>query len=94
MMAGGYVVPVITGLAIGIGFILVFSLLSIAPRSYEPRISERQAAKIIANHLEEKWNGFVNYGIYTPEGYLEYDMFHSRGFHLPLVFVHESGTQF
>jgi hypothetical protein len=68
--------------------------MSFAPRSYEPRISERQAAKIIANHLEEKWNGFVNYGVYTPEGYLEYDMFHSRGFHLPLVFVHESGTQF
>lgn len=94
MLINGDATPVIAGLAIGIAFIALFSVSTFPFSSYKPRLSEEQAISVLANHLKEKWNGFINYGIYTPEGYLEYDQFRARGYHVPLVFVHNGGTQF
>jgi hypothetical protein len=61
----GVTAPAVSGLAVGIAFIILFSIMPSLSRSYEPRISEEQAANMVASHLKEKWNGCGLWNLYT-----------------------------
>jgi hypothetical protein len=87
-------IPVIAGLAVGIGMIMLFATLKMPEQvsliPTVPRVSEEQAAQIVIEDIQSYSPNTKRNDIhlYSSEGYLAIDRFFKEGKHLPLFYYH------
>lgn len=94
--------PVVAGLAVGIGFILLFAVLKIPEETAAiptvPKFTEPQAAQIVIEDIQKYTPNTTRNDIYVfsgGKGYVALDRFLEEGKHLPLFYYHPfTGTRF
>lgn len=90
-MSDSITAPVIAGLAVGIGFITLFSLLLGPTHStLTPEISPESALEIAEKDLRERSTDIVRITPYVD--FVNPDGVHNRQF--PLIYLHPNGTQY